>query len=107
MQYLKLYTLFASAVFRCLSHEIALKSQIVFIYEIVTSMTRSLRLEHVSTFDGLATSLKERAGKVGGIPQRFKDLIQMKTRYPLFMTENLKRFIRNVSQRPFREAKSA
>ena len=42
-------------------------------------MTRSLRVEHVFTFDGLAMSLKEQAGKVGGMLQMFKDLIQMKT----------------------------
>ena len=43
---------------------------------------------------------------VGGMLQRFKDLIQMTTQYPLFMTENLKKFTRNVSHRPFQEAKS-
>lgn len=69
-------------------------------------MTRSPRLAHESTFDGPAMNLKEQAGKVVGMPQRFKDLIQMKTRYPLFMTENLKKFTRNVSHRPFQEVKS-
>ena len=63
-------------------------------------------MAHESRFDGLAMNLKEWAGKVDGMPQRFKDLIQMKTPFPLFMTENLKRCTRNVSHRPFQEVRS-